>query len=174
MKSSQKYKRHVIVCIAIFCIMFISYSSFGQTKLIINNGYSFFYEHLPGNIMVDRDGNSQKLKIDTTIILYIETNTNKINWEIAGMDGISYDIASQLIVQTPFIVGNLKNNNNLITIPIKKNTFLWQIYLTSIPFKKVKLSSNNTNEIFIKGKYKKKSFIKKCGKLIQLAEIPSV
>lgn len=174
MKIKNQYKKYSKVCLTFLFFIGLNFVSFGQTKPIIKNCYSFFTEQLPGNIMVDNNGKPYPIKIDTTVIIYLETITKEINWKTVYKNGIAYNIAFHIIVPTPFIAGKLNNNHKTVTLDVEKDNFLWQLYIQPQPQQKEKIAFTRQKGIWINGKYKGKLIFKKIGDPVQLAAIPSV
>ena len=133
---------------------------FGQSCSIINNMYSFFTERSPGTLRVDRNGKPFPIIIDTTFIVYAETNTNEIIWQNAFHNGKEYVIANHEIVATPFNVGHLINSTIPIILQIKNGNFLWQLYLAPILISRKPPTIINHTQLLINGKFKGKSFLK--------------
>ena len=152
-----------------------------QTKIIVKHIYPFFTKQLPGNIRADQNGKPYPVKIDTTIILYVETTSQTVQWQRAYWQGMVYEIAAELIVVTPFNAGKLKDHNQQVTLYAGKANFLWQLYLAPITnqkipstFNKQTAPNNNEKGFFIQGKNKGKLFIKMVDVPIELSGTPAV
>ncbi|MEQ1797497.1 MAG: hypothetical protein ABL872_06065 [Lacibacter sp.] len=148
--------------------------SCAQTKGLVKNMHAYYSEKTPGNIKADENGNPLPVKIDTVIVVYVETTTKLIAWDTAWKDNRMYKIIPQLIKPVPFEVGFEKGSKEKIFINADTNHFLYQLYLQPTGINIAPPRSIEVNQILLKAHYKGKTFLKVTGKLIEVDTYPSV
>lgn len=158
---------------------FLSFSSVcffscAQTKGLIKNTHAYYSEKTPGTVRTDENGNPLPVKIDTVIVVYVETTTKLIEWDTAWKDNRMYKIVPQLINPVPFEAGFEKGSNVKIFINTDTNHFLYQLYLQPLGTNLPPPKSIEVNHILLKAQYKGKAFLKLTGELIEVDTYPSV
>lgn len=109
-------------------------------------------------------------KLDTQIIIYVETTTQLINWKTATQGIHDLQIAVQQ-VPAPFYPG-LINGKGQVLINVKKGNYLYALrlgkksdgYKKNVPLKKTPVVLKAVNKI--------KTFTFKTPKLIELFQLP--
>ena len=159
-----------------FLTPFISHLiSCAQTKQVVKNTYSFYKQRFPGKLKTDENGKPFPVKPDTTIIVYVESISEHIEWEAAWQNGRSFSILDQKIIPAPFEAGKLYSEDKKITLFTSAGNFLWQLNLYPEPKQQVAPDEKvNKHEILLKGKFKNKSFFQKLVILLNWKVIPSV
>lgn len=148
--------------------------SCAQTKSLVKKTHAYYSEKTPGTVRTDANGNPLPVKIDTVIVVYVETTTKLIAWDTAWMDNRMYKIIPQLITPVPFEVGFEKGSNVKIFINTDTSHFLYQLYLQPIGTNLPPPKSIEVNHILLKAHYKGKVFLKVTGKLIEVDTYPAV
>lgn len=155
-----------------YSFLTVSLYACAQSKYSIKNIYAVYEVHLPGNIAVDQNGNEIPSR-DTLNFIYIETSTEKIQWNMAWKNDKNYSILSRLI-DTNFIdAGTDKITNESMIIHASAGNKLWQLQL--IPSEK-RISSPVKilqDEILLQGTYNGKRILQKIKKQVELNSIPS-
>ncbi|MEP6928064.1 MAG: hypothetical protein ABI834_10525 [Ginsengibacter sp.] len=156
-----------------YSFMCVSLLSCAQSKHLIKNIYATYSVHLPGNVAVDRNGNSISLT-DTLSIIYIETASEKIHWFHAWKGAKDYSIITTLITELPFNAGTNKMTNEKIILRSTKGNKLWKLQL--VPGEKFFMAPLKIlqGEIILQGIYHGKKITQKIFKQIELVSIPSV
>lgn len=152
----------------------ICFYSCAQTKGLVKNIHAYYSEKTPGTVRTDENGNPLPVKIDTVIVVYVETTTKLIAWDTAWKDNRMYKIIPQLIDPVPFEAGFEKGGKEKIFINTDTNHFLYQLYLQPTGTNLLPPKSIEVNRILLKGQYKGKTLFKKTEKLIELESYPSV
>lgn len=136
-------------------LFFLSGSLFScaQTRNTVVRSYAFYVERVQGNF--PEYGNeavsegkpdtviSLPRKVDTSIVIYIETKNKLISWDVAWQKGQAYSITAIPVKDTPFQAGFAKAGDQVIITPAKGN-FLWQLQLFPIG-KQKRISRGKTN-----------------------------
>ena len=148
--------------------------SCAQTKGLVKNMHAYYSEKTPGTVRADENVNPLPVKIDTVILVYVETTTKLIAWDTAWKDNRMYRIIPQLIDPVPFEVGFEKGGKEKIFITTDTNHFLYQLYLQPIGTNLPPPRSIEVNQILLKAQYKGKTFLKVTGRLIEVDSYPSV
>jgi hypothetical protein len=157
----------------LFCCLFLC--SCAQQKKIIKQVYAFYNEKVPGIIQTDENGNPLPVKIDTVIVVYIETTSKVIFWDSAWNNTKQFKIISQIIETKSYEAGFKKGTTEKVVIAVDPEHFLYQLYLQPININlRLKPVTAEINELILKGTYKTKTILQKTGKLIELEENPSV
>ena len=156
-----------------YSLLCISLLSCAQSRHLVKNVYATCTVHLPGNIAVDRNGNSISPG-DTLNIIYVETTTEKIHWTRAWKDGKDYSVIKTLITESPFDAGTNKMTNEKIILHSTKGNKLWKLQL--VPGEKFFLAPLKTlpGEIILQGMYHGKKITQKIFKQTEIVSIPSV
>lgn len=143
-----------------------------QSKPAVKNIYATYTEHLPGNIPVDRNGNTISTR-DTLNVIYIETTSEKIQWNIAWKNDKNYSILATLIT-SPFDAGVNKITNKKMILRSAKGNKLWQLQL--VPGEKKSSAPFNIlpGEIILQGIYHGEKITLKIAKQTELSSMPSV
>ena len=147
--------------------------TYAQSKHIIQNIVATYSVHLPGNIPVDRNGKSM-LRQDTVYVIYIETASKEIRWNMAFHNDKSYSIITTLIDSSRINVGTVKSSGENLILRAKSGNKLWQLQL--VPGEK-KLPGHThlfRGEILLQGIYHGKKITQKIYKQTELISIPSV
>jgi hypothetical protein len=163
----------------LFCFLLcVSLLSCAQSKHPIAIGlvkkvYATYTVHLPGNIAVDRNGNSISSG-DTLNTIYVETTTGQIHWTRAWKDGKDYSVIQTLITESPFDAGTDKMTNEKIILHLTEGNKLWKLQL--VPEVKFFLAPLKTlpGEIILQGIYHRKKMIQKIFKQTEIVSVPSV
>jgi hypothetical protein len=155
-----------------YCLLGISLLSCAQTKKLVKNIYATYTVHLPGNVAVDKYGNSLAMS-DTVSIIYIETSSD-IQWSQAWRNGKHYFINKVLITESPFDAGTDKITNEKIMLHSAKGNKLWKLQL--IPEDKNFKTPVTTlpGEIIIEGTYNGKKIQQKISNQREVEAIPAV
>ena len=110
-------------------------------------------------------------KVDTFIVVYIETTNRLISWDTAWQKGQAYLIVAIPIEQTPFLAGLIKGGSK-VAITTAKGNFLWQLQLSPIRSLKNLPGKITKDEITLKGRYKGKKFTRKTARLVEIVPLP--
>lgn len=110
-------------------------------------------------------------KMDTFIVVYIETKNKLISWDTAWQKGQSYLIAAIPIEQAPFQAGTLKGGSQVVIAPAK-GSFLWQLQLSPARSLIISRGKITKDEIILKGRYKGKKFAWKTARLREIIPLP--
>lgn len=168
----QSKSIHQLVTL-LFCCLFIY--SCAQQKKMIKQVHAFYSEKVPGIIQTDENGSPLPVKIDTVIVVYIETTSKVIIWDSAWNDTKHFKIIPQLIETNSYEAGYKKGTTEKVMITVEPKHFLYQLYLQPINNNQpAKPDPFEINELKIKGRYKNKTILQKTGKLIELEGNPSV
>jgi hypothetical protein len=156
----------------LYSLLCISLMSCAQSKHLIKNVYATYTVHLPGNIVVDKNGNSISSG-DTLNVIYVAT-LREIHWVHAWKDGKDYSVIQTLIIESPFDAGINKMTNEKIILHSTKGNILWKLQL--VPEVKFFLAPLKTlpGEIILQGIYHGKKIIQKIFKQTEIVSIPSV
>jgi hypothetical protein len=142
---------------------------------MIKQVHAFYSEKVPGIIQTDETGNQLPVKIDTVIVVYMETTSKGIVWDSAWNDTKQFRIISQLIETNSYEAGFRKGTTEKVVITVDPAHFLYQLYLQPINNNQLlKQNPVEINGLFLKGTYKSKTFLQKTGKMVELDENPSV
>ena len=174
MINTIQLKRFIKRGIILFLLLVVPTIFFGQKHSIIKNIYPFFTERTPGMSQIDRDGKPYPTKIDTTLIVYVETTKSNIIWQNAFQNGKEYTISNYEILATPNNVGQLKNSKTPIILDVKMRNFLWQLYLAPAPISKKQPMIMKQDQLLINGSFKGRTFLKISEPPKQLDVAPSV
>ena len=143
-----------------------------QSKYSIKNIYAVYEVHLPGNIAVDQSGNEISSR-DTLNVVYVETSSGQIQWNVAWKNDKTYSILSYL-AHTNFIdAGTDKNTNEKMIIHASPGNKLWQLRLIPSDSKISLPAKILQNEILLEGTYNGKKILQKIKKQVELNSIPS-
>lgn len=157
----------------LFCCLF--FSSCAQQKKIIKQVHAYYSEKVPGIIRADENGNPLPFKIDTVIVVYIETTSKAIVWDSAWDNKNQFKIISQLIETNSYEAGYKKGTTEKVVITVDPEHFLYQLYLQPVDIKQsLKQSSVEIKELILKGTFKSKTILQKTGKMQELEGNPSV
>ena len=156
-----------------YSLLCISLLSCAQSKHLVKNVYATYTVHLPGNIAVDRNGNSISSG-DTLNTIYVETTTGQIHWTRAWKDGKDYSVIKTLITESSFDAGINKMTNEKIIMHSTGGNKLWKLQL--VPGENFFLAPLKTlrGEIILQGMYHGKKITQKIFKQIEIVSIPSV
>lgn len=127
---------------------------------------------MPGNIAVDANGNEISYR-DTINFIYIETSTDRIQWEMAWKNNKTYAIIPTLIKINPFIAGTNKITNETVKINIENGDKLWELRLVSSEKKVRNPVKMLPGEIVVQGTYNNTKFLQKISKQVELSSISS-
>ena len=141
----QQKSFFALLTFLLFSSMF--FYSCAQTKGLVKNMHAYYSEKTPGTVRADENGNPLPVKIDTVIVVYVETT---------------------------FEVGFEKGGKEKIFITTDTNHFLYQLYLQPIGTNLPPPRSIEVNQILLKAQYKGKTFLKVTGRLIEVDSYPSV
>ena len=111
------------------------------------------------------------VRVDTFIIVYIETKSKLILWDMAWQKRQSYLITALPIEQSPFQSGTIKGGSQVILTPAKGN-FLWQLQLSPTSSLKTGQGKITKDEIILKGRYNGKKFTWKTARLREIIPLP--
>ncbi|MGZ4048512.1 MAG: hypothetical protein ACXVNN_04060, partial [Bacteroidia bacterium] len=150
-----------------YSFLIVSLYACAQSKYSIKNIYAVYEVHLPGNIAVDQNGNEIPSR-DTLNFIYVETSTDKIQWDMAWKNDKNYSILSRLI-DTNFIdAGTDKITNESMIIHASAGNKLWQLQLITSE-KKIPAPVNILGgEILLQGIYNGKKILQKIKKQVEL------
>jgi hypothetical protein len=156
----------------LYSLLCISVLSCAQSKHLVKKVYATYTVHLPGNIMVDKNGNSIS-RGDTLNVVYVVT-LGQIHWARAWKNGRNYSVIQTLITETPFEAGINKMTNEKIILHSTNGNKLWKLQL--VPEEKFFLAPLKTlpGEIILHGIYHGKKIIQKILQQTEIASIPSV
>ena len=164
-------------------LLFLTVSLFScaQSGKIVYKSYAYYFESRRNNYPMhgNEDVISGKIdsirvipsKIDTFIVIYIETKSKLISWDTAWQKGQSYLIAAIPIEQTPFQAGHVRDGTQVAIKPAKGN-FLWQLQLSPAASLKTPPGKITMDAIILKGRYKGKNFAWKTARLREIIPLP--
>jgi hypothetical protein len=144
-----------------------------QSKYGVKNLYATYTVHMPGNVSIDKDGNTIATR-DTLNVIYVETSSEEIHWKAAWKNGKNYSIITALITTSTLEAGIKKMTNKKMILQASKGNKLWELRL--IPEEK-KIESPFKilpGEIILQGMYLGKKFTQKIVQQTELNSIPSV
>lgn len=144
-----------------------------QSKYGVKNLYATYTVHLPGNVAVDKDGNTIATR-DTLNVIYIETSSDEIQWKRAWKDEKTYSILITLITTSSLDVGVNKITNEKMILRAAEGNKLWELRLIPDEKKFAAPSKILPGEIILEGIYRGKKFTQKIGQQTELNSIPSV
>lgn len=144
-----------------------------QSKYGVKNLYATYTVHLPGNVAVDKDGNTIATR-DTLNVIYIETSSEEIQWKAAWKDDKNYSIITTLITTSTLDAGIKKMTNKKMILQASKGNKLWELRLIPDGGKLATPSKILPGEIILQGIYRGKKFTQKIGQQTELNSIPSV
>jgi len=144
-----------------------------QSKYGVKNLYATYTIHLPGNIAVDKDGNAVSTR-DTLNVIYIETSSDEIHWQMAWKDDKTYSILTTLITTSTLDAGIKKMTNKKMILQASKGNKLWELRLIPEEKKFATPTKILPGEIILEGIYRGKKFTQKIGHQTELNSIPSV
>ncbi len=154
-----------------------------QSGSVIVKTYAYYVESVRGNfpeyaqeeVLGGKVDSSRILpkRIDTSIVIYIETKNKLVSWDTAWQKGQGFLITAFPIEQSPVYLGTRRGGNSVVIKPSKGN-FLWQLQLSPISSWRSFPVKITRHEIVLKGKYKRKTISWKTGILIDLKPLPSV
>ena len=144
-----------------------------QSKHIIKNVYATYTIHIPGNIPVGRNGKALA-RFDTVNIIYIETPSKEIRWNMAWQNDKTFSIITTMIDSSSLNVGVNKSTNENMVIRTKNGNKLWQLQLVPGEKKLPVHSPSLRGEILLEGIYHNKKITQKIYKQTELISIPSV
>ena len=156
-----------------YSLLCISLLSCAQSKHLVKNVYATYTVHLPGNIAVDRNGNSISPG-DTLNTIYVETTTAQIHWTRAWKNGKDYSVIQTLITESPFDAGTDKMTNEKIILQLTGGNKLWKLQL--VPEENLLLTPVKTlpGEIILQGIYHGTKMVQKIFKQTEIVSVPSV
>ena len=155
----------------LFSSLCIALLSCAQSKHLVKNAYATYSVHLPGNIAVDKNGNSISSR-DTLIVIYVAA-TGQIRWTRAWKDGKDYSVIQTLITESQYEAGINKMTGEKMILYSTKGSLLWRLQLVpevkvfSIPLKTL------PGEIILQGIYHGKKITQKIFKQTEIVSIPS-
>ena len=155
-----------------YSFLCISLWSCAQSTHLVKKVVATYTVHMPGNIAVDRNGNSSS-QGDTLNIVYIETASGKIRWTKAWKDRESYAIITTLITGSSFDAGTNKLTDEKIILRVTGKSKLWKLQL--VPGEKFLPPLKALPAQFIlQGIYHGKKITQKIDRQIEMVAIPSV
>jgi hypothetical protein len=163
---------HQAILLFIFCIFLCSCA---QQKKMIKKVHAFYIENVPGIIQADENGIPLPYKIDTVIVVYVETTSKEITWDSAWNHTKQFKIISQQIDSKNYEAGFIKGTTEKVFITAAPDHLLYQLQLQPINKKKI-LNQDQVEieELLLRGKYKNKFFFQKAGKIRELEANPPV
>jgi hypothetical protein len=156
----------------LFSSLCIALLSCAQAKHLVKDAYATYTVHLPGNIAVDKNGNSISPGGDTLIVIYVAAK-GQIRWTGAWKDGKDYSVIQTLTTGSLFEAGINKTTNEKIILYSTKGNLLWRLQL--VPggtFFPVTLKTL-PGEIILRGNYHGKKMTQKISKQTEIVPIPS-
>ena len=181
--------RLIHLCLMVLFLLLFMCSS-AQVKTAVKKSYAFYFETIHGNfpkggvndietIQNDSLSLAQKppiqipaVKKDTSIVVFIETTTQLIQWETALQNRQQFIITAIPVKSFPFYAGFVKNGRELVISPAKGN-YLYELQLSLPVAGSVSTQKITKDKIILKGKYKKKSFTFKTQLLKELIPLPA-
>jgi hypothetical protein len=160
--------------IIIASLFLISLNSCAQQKYGIRKADAFFSEHLPGNIRVDREGNSLYHGPAIVNTIYIETKGSPVKWIVAWKGGQSFSVVTTEIKERPFEAGTEKETNEKILLKPAPGNKLWQLVLVKDETSSKVPSKIKSARIILQGKWGGKKIYQKIDRQVELAAVPSV
>ncbi len=159
----------------------LSLPSVAQSGSVIRKTYAYYFQSIRGNYPSNQniavlDGKVDTIqplpaRFDTFIVIYAETKSKHILWDMAWQNKQPYHITALPLEQTGFQAGFVKAGSQLILKPAKGN-FLWQLHLSptgSIKNTPVKITKD---KIILKGQYKGKKIEWKTAPLVEIVPMP--
>jgi hypothetical protein len=142
---------------------------------MIKQVHAFYSEKVPGIIQTDETGNPLPVKIDTVIVVYMETTSKEIVWDTAWDGTKHFKIIPQFIETGFYEAGYKKGTTEKVTIKVPPEHFLYQLYLQPINnIQLLKPGPVEINKLLLKGRYKNKTILQNTGKMVELDGNPSV
>ena len=182
--SRQKH-----LCLMVLFLLLFMYIG-AQVKTVVKKSYAFYFETIHGNfpkggindietIQNDSSPLIQKpailipaVKKDTSIVVFIETTTQSIQWETALQNKQQFIITVIPLKSFPFYAGFVKNGRELVISPAKGN-YLFELQLLLPTAGLLSTQKITKDKIILKGKYKKKFFTIKTQLLKELIPLPA-
>ncbi len=168
--------------LVLFILLSAGFSSCAQTRTGIVRSYAYYIERTPGNIPdfaieAPVEGNkdprvSPVRKVDTSIVIYIETKNKLISWDTAWQKDQPYLITAFAVTDIPTQPGFAKEGEQILLSPAKGN-FLWQLQLSPLRPKGGRLLEITHEKLTLKGRYLGKRISWKTGSLSDLIPFPS-
>ena len=155
----------------LFSSLCIALLSCAQSKHLVKNAYATYSVHLPGNIAVDKNGNSISSG-DTLIVIYVAA-TGQIRWTRAWKDGKDYSVIETLITESQYEAGINKMTGEKMILYSTKGSLLWRLQLVpEVKFFSTPLKTL-PGEIILQGIYHGKKITQKIFKQTEIVSIPS-
>ena len=163
--------------------------SSAQANVVIKRSYAFYYISYPGispkggneeDIQVQPDTMSLQVKpgpihlpakVDTFIVIYVETTRQQIVWDTAWQNKHPFLITAIPITSIPFNAGFIRGGRQVILSPAKGN-FLIQLQLSPVRKGISSTGKITSDKLVLKGRYKARAFSWKTGPLKELVPLP--
>lgn len=130
--------RPLLLLISLCCML----NSCGISKYGIKNAWVFTEERFPGNIQVDDQGNQVTKAVMVETAVFLETKTKELPvWTSLEIDGQSYQITENKLVQSPFTIGKNKMDESPVTIVAAEGNFLYRISIEPVDPQKVQIKN---------------------------------
>ena len=172
--------KHLLHRLMVLFFLSLSLFSFAQSGGAIIKTHPFYFVSIRNNYPMHGNedvinGKADTVKalparVDTFIIVYVETKNKLISWDTAWQKGKAYQITA-LLVHTPFNAGNVKGGNQVVIAPAQGN-FLWQLQLSPAASLKTPPGKITMDAIILKGRYKGEKFAWKTARLREIIPLP--
>jgi hypothetical protein len=155
---------------SLFLLVLVSCSS---PKRSIRNIYAYNIVTTPGNIPVDRNGNSLYRGPDTSNIVYVEIKGKEPGWQYAWQHNRVYKLRPILISEKQVSVGKDKTTEEKILISTTTSNKLYQLVFEPSSEKIQPSAKIEGAEILLQGKFNGKTFFRKIVNPIELYQQPT-
>jgi hypothetical protein len=139
-------------------------------KSLIRSTASYVVEITPGTIQTPA-GDEGVAKIDTVVIIYIQSKRNDLIWDSAFVNGHGYKLTSQIISSNAYEAGTNAQTGNKEMIVVAEGNVLYQLQFQKTGAQKQQHILNETQLHF---RCKNKSFTTIVNKPVFLLQQPSV
>ncbi len=175
------FTKYILQRLMVLFFLSLNLFSGAQSGGVIIKTHPFYFVSTPNNYPMH--GNEDVInsktdtvkalpaRVDTFIIVYVETGNKLILWNMAWQKGKAYQITALPLEHTPFNAGNIKGGNQVVIAPSKGN-FLWQLQLSPTGSLKTLPGKITMDAIILKGRYKGKNFAWKTARLREIIPLP--
>ena len=134
----------------------------------------YIYKIISGEDVINGKTDTVKVlpvRVDTFIIVYVETKNKNITWDMAWQKSKAYHITAIPLIHTPFNAGHVKEGNQVVIEPSKGNS-LWQLQLSPAASLITPPGKITKDAIILKGRYNGKKFAWKTARLREIIPLP--
>jgi hypothetical protein len=155
---------------SVFFLVLVSCSS---AKKSIRNIYAYNVVTTPGNIPVDRNGNSLYKGPDTSNIVYVEIKGKEPEWQYAWQHNRFYKLRPVVISENEIVVGKNKTTEEKILVSAARGNRIYQLVFEPWPDKISPPKQTQDGEILLLGMWKGKIFFRTISNSIELYQQPT-